>query len=138
MEENLNTPHIDPDIKKGFEEGLVVKGYHEKQREELKELRANALANKVGARNEYYFRHLVIIIEGKGYIKCHYCDTFYPSFYITKDHVVPISAGGSDARNNIVPACKNCNNSKGSFNYTVFITKDKNTVLTENGGIKFV
>ncbi len=32
----------------------------------------------------------------------------------TRDHVVPISAGGSEGLENVVPACKPCNEKKGS------------------------
>lgn len=42
---------------------------------------------------------------------CAYCRTRPGS---TKDHVVPVSRGGSDAIENIVPACAPCNSSKGA------------------------
>ena len=30
----------------------------------------------------------------------------------TKDHVIPISKGGHNTKENIVPACQSCNNKK--------------------------
>lgn len=42
---------------------------------------------------------------------CAYCRTASGT---TKDHVVPVSLGGSDAIGNIVPACGPCNSSKGA------------------------
>ena len=48
--------------------------------------------------------------------KCAYCgcsllDLFNPP---TRDHIVPISKGGDNVKENIVPACKSCNCKKGN------------------------
>lgn len=42
---------------------------------------------------------------------CAYCQTAEGT---TRDHIVPISKGGSDGIENIVPACQACNASKGA------------------------
>ncbi len=47
--------------------------------------------------------------------KCAYCKT--PSPRLQKDHVIPVSKGGSDEISNIVPACSYCNASKGNRDY---------------------
>lgn len=39
----------------------------------------------------------------------------------TLDHVVPISAGGAHAKDNLVPACKSCNSSKRDRSLLVFL-----------------
>lgn len=44
---------------------------------------------------------------------CHYCGK--RTRYMTKDHRIPVSRGGSDAIDNIVPACKPCNSSKSNM-----------------------
>ncbi len=41
----------------------------------------------------------------------------------TKDHVVPLSKGGTDFIDNIVPACRSCNCAKGASSVTEFIAK---------------
>lgn len=43
--------------------------------------------------------------------RCHYCgaDTRAPDVGLHKDHRIPVSRGGSDALENVVPACHRCN-----------------------------
>jgi 5-methylcytosine-specific restriction endonuclease McrA len=43
---------------------------------------------------------------------CHYCNQKFASEDLTMDHLVPVSRGGKASRNNVVPACKECNSSK--------------------------
>ncbi len=43
---------------------------------------------------------------------CYYCARKFPPDDLTMDHLIPLSRGGSSERFNIVPACKECNNSK--------------------------
>ena len=44
--------------------------------------------------------------------KCYYCGKEFPLQDLTMDHIVPIIRGGKSAKNNLVPACKECNNKK--------------------------
>jgi len=44
--------------------------------------------------------------------KCYYCEREVPPQELTMDHIVPVIRGGKSAKNNIVPACKECNNKK--------------------------
>jgi 5-methylcytosine-specific restriction endonuclease McrA len=44
--------------------------------------------------------------------KCYYCGSIVPPHELTMDHVVPVIRGGKSAKNNLVPACKECNNKK--------------------------
>ncbi len=46
--------------------------------------------------------------------RCAYCDK--KTIHLTKDHVVPVSKGGEDNMENIVPACWECNCSKHARN----------------------
>ena len=43
--------------------------------------------------------------------RCAYCHKNKP---LTKDHVIPLSRGGSDHASNIIPACQSCNSRKGA------------------------
>jgi 5-methylcytosine-specific restriction endonuclease McrA len=47
--------------------------------------------------------------------KCYYCGKEVPPKELTMDHVVPIIRGGKSVKNNLVPACKECNNKKKHF-----------------------
>jgi 5-methylcytosine-specific restriction endonuclease McrA len=43
---------------------------------------------------------------------CLYCGNQFPARELSRDHVTPMSRGGTDAWNNVVTACKRCNNHK--------------------------
>lgn len=45
--------------------------------------------------------------------KCAYCRESKP---LTKDHIIPLSKGGSDFIENIQPLCRNCNSKKHNKN----------------------
>lgn len=62
------------------------------------------LANAEGQHTDREWYRLV-----RRYRGCAYCGSTAP---LTRDHVVPLSRGGSDFIGNIVPACLSCNCSK--------------------------
>lgn len=43
---------------------------------------------------------------------CYYCGRSVPARELTMDHVVPLVRGGKSEKNNIVPACRECNYKK--------------------------
>ncbi len=43
---------------------------------------------------------------------CHFCGLRFSPDELTMDHLVPVSRGGKASRNNVVPACKECNSRK--------------------------
>lgn len=46
---------------------------------------------------------------------CYYCGRRVPPEELTMDHRIPLSQGGTSSRENIVPACKECNTKKKYF-----------------------
>ena len=74
-------------------------------------------ARKAGAEGEFTtdeFAALCELFENR----CAYCDT---DAKLTADHVVPLSKGGSDHIENILPACQPCNSSKGTKSITTWL-----------------
>ncbi|MCG8436053.1 MAG: HNH endonuclease [Gammaproteobacteria bacterium] len=43
---------------------------------------------------------------------CLYCGKQFPTSELSRDHVTPLSQGGKDNWNNVITACKRCNNHK--------------------------
>ena len=43
---------------------------------------------------------------------CHWCGGTFSAEELTMDHVIPVARGGKGSRNNVVPACKQCNSNK--------------------------
>lgn len=41
--------------------------------------------------------------------KCIYCGKHFSKFEMTKEHIIPVSVGGNNTKENVVPACMKCN-----------------------------
>jgi 5-methylcytosine-specific restriction endonuclease McrA len=64
--------------------------------------------------------------------KCYYCGGRFKPSDLTMDHKIPLSRGGTSEKNNIVPACKECNNRKKYMlpsEWEEYLDKIKNTVI---------
>ncbi len=46
--------------------------------------------------------------------QCLYCGNTFTHNELSRDHVIPLSRGGSDIWTNVVTSCKRCNNHKGA------------------------
>lgn len=53
------------------------------------------------------------VFERDGF-RCQYCGKKAPEVNLVADHVVPVSAGGTDDPENLISACADCNNGKGA------------------------
>jgi 5-methylcytosine-specific restriction endonuclease McrA len=53
--------------------------------------------------------------------RCFYCGR--RDLPLTRDHMIPLTRGGSDAIENIVPACRPCNSAKGTKTTDEFLAK---------------
>lgn len=47
--------------------------------------------------------------------QCLYCGDYFDSSALSRDHVHPVSRGGRDRWENVVAACKRCNQRKGNY-----------------------
>jgi len=56
-------------------------------------------------------RHNLLWRDGH---RCQYCAKKFPDQQLTLDHVIPKSRGGQNSWENLVVACKKCNQKKGS------------------------
>ncbi len=43
---------------------------------------------------------------------CHFCGKKFKPTELTMDHLVPLARGGESTKNNLVPACNECNAKK--------------------------
>ena len=79
--------------------------------------------------SEHYLQNLIVmkssdahriwrkaIKEANNY-ECIYCGEKHYEHDLTIDHVLPRTMGGNDITSNCVPACRSCNQSKGSRNW---------------------
>ncbi len=44
---------------------------------------------------------------------CHHCRKKFLKNELTMDHLIPVARGGKSSKNNVVPSCKPCNQSRG-------------------------
>lgn len=53
--------------------------------------------------------------------KCGYCFRRHYKKYLTLDHMQPLSKGGSDTKDNMILACKECNEVKADMDIDEWI-----------------
>ena len=71
-------------------------------------------ANEKNTVNTLTAQEWLDILEEYNY-RCAYCGIEFDCETLpTKDHIIPVSKGGDNVKENIVPACRSCNSRKNS------------------------
>lgn len=73
-------------------------------------------------------------VAGSG-ARCSYCGTELTE--LCMDHVVPRSRGGSDAPDNLMPACRECNSSKCAMTLEEYRNRLAERALQRRIGMEF-
>lgn len=68
-------------------------------------------ARKAGAMGTHTLAEWMARVDFHNW-RCVYCRVHVTPKTLTKDHVVPLSQGGTNYAENLVPACKSCNSAK--------------------------
>lgn len=68
-------------------------------------------ARVVAAEGSHTQKQWIGKVESLGW-RCFYCNEVLDRGTLTKDHFIPLSKGGSNYLENLVPACKSCNSKK--------------------------
>ena len=79
--------------------------------ENISHLKARRYAREKGAEGSHTLNDWNKLKESCGYL-CLHCGE---KKKLTKDHIMPLSKGGSDYITNIQPLCKNCNSKKSNI-----------------------
>jgi len=110
------------------------RGYYETNKEYLKEYRLNymrkwlktvdgrACNQRSKTKRRTKMREIVNTLTAQEWLnilekhnfKCAYCGCqFNEDNLPTRDHIIPISRGGNNTKENVIPACLSCNDKKG-------------------------
>jgi 5-methylcytosine-specific restriction endonuclease McrA len=89
-------------------ETLSHKQWIANNKERVAHLKARRYARERDAEGSHSFAAWKSLVAGEGY-RCVNCQEIKP---LTKDHMIPLSKGGTDYIWNIQPLCRNCNSKK--------------------------
>lgn len=76
--------------------------------------------NKCNGETELSTKNILALKSAK---KCFYCGCELNDSNRTIDHVIPLSKGGKNTLENVVPCCFGCNNKKGTKTIREFLAK---------------
>jgi 5-methylcytosine-specific restriction endonuclease McrA len=108
-----------PEMRKIYRERSKdkIKEYNKMYRKEKKELRTSQTQRRRAKKNGTFvnFTHDQWVGVKRVFDnKCAYCGN---DSKLSQEHFVPLSKGGDYSISNIIPACTNCNSSKGNKNF---------------------
>jgi len=120
----LNNPNYMESYKKKYRENHsdIIRSYHERYNKEYNKTekgKASKQRNSFNRRkntnnsiNTFTAQQWLQILEEYDY-RCAYCGIEFSDINLpTRDHVISISKGGDNTKENIVPACRICNSKK--------------------------
>jgi 5-methylcytosine-specific restriction endonuclease McrA len=84
----------------------------------------NTQARRAGAKGEITPKQWLRLLRQHNF-RCFYCNTVLTAKTRTLDHKIPLSRGGTNTINNVVPACRPCNNRKLRMTTEEFIARLK-------------
>ncbi len=94
--------------KEGHSKQIYHRRYVANNPTTIRHLKARRYARKKGAEGNHTLKEWEQLKEKHNH-KCVHCNLDKP---LTKDHIIPLSEGGSDYVENIQPLCRNCNSKK--------------------------
>ncbi len=88
--------------------------HRQENKEQIRQYGRQRRARKAGAKGSHTYKEWEAKLEEFHHL-CAYCSgqlNALSSKDITEDHIIPLTRGGSDYIENIVPACRSCNSKK--------------------------
>ena len=93
----------------------IPKGYVFTKKEDIIAFEENGILKMYARYLRFEDLMYDITYETKGRERCYYCGRKIMPNKITLDHIYPRSLGGPTIPQNLIPACKNCNEKKGNM-----------------------
>jgi 5-methylcytosine-specific restriction endonuclease McrA len=94
--------------KEGESKQVYHRNYCKRNKDLISHLKSKRYAKEKNAIGEHSLEEWVLLKESYGN-SCAFCKS---TFNLTKDHIIPLSKGGSNFIENIQPLCKSCNSKK--------------------------
>ncbi len=94
-----------------------AKEWKENNREQYRNIQRRRKLRKKGAKGSHSFKEWKLLLDKYNH-RCGYCGK--GDGRLERDHLIPIVHGGSDFIENVIPACRSCNASKGTKNQDQF------------------
>jgi 5-methylcytosine-specific restriction endonuclease McrA len=95
------------------ERNAYQRAYGKRNREKLTHYTNQRRVRKLLAPGSHSEQEWQLIKQYYGY-RCLCCGKVEPEIQLTRDHIVPLGAGGSDVIENIQPLCARCNSKKST------------------------
>jgi len=86
----------------------------------------NVQARRAGAKGQIKPKQWRCLLKRHNF-RCFYCGIQLTPINRTLDHKIPLSRGGANTINNVVPACRPCNNRKLRMTTKEFLARQKQT-----------